>query len=606
MKKIFLIGAALLVLAGCKKDPQEPVTPEEPDEISVAPASRTVGGEGGTATTKVTSSGDWTLTTSGDVTYDWVTADKTSGKNGETVTFTVEPNDKEDLTAEFLFVCGTADAKFTITSTKAEVKIPEIDLTSPAEVEVGYEAGEFTVELDLTNVENVEDLDASVDGKWVTFVSPATGSNGTAEMAFAYEANEEQTSREASITISYPNADPVTVTVTQAAAPAPGPEYDIELVTETPLEVEYTEGTASITVSISDGVDAAGLTATSDQTWAVLQRSEAKGVGEAMMTFEYTANTAAEARTANITVQYDDVDYFTFQLVQTGDPDGGEQPGGGNYVADMRNHCASPELTYSANGDGKTMIDAVAWVKPDVLQLGKTATFEMLVKHDAEFITSGKWDGTWVNSMFGIEGRYLIRQGDNVANRKQWEFVWGGSVETKFRSEVDLPGDEWTHIAVVIDEKNNAVTLYQNGEVVASGSVPASAYDLDLSVSFDGWEQGQAFALGRSYDNSRDFYGEMAEVRIWNRALSQSEIKADGHFYSVDANASGLVAYWKMNEGEGDTFYDSTPNGNNLKGYYLTQATEDYSGVGKTGLDYWDFGISWVDALPEVPGFPRN
>lgn len=606
MKKIFLIGAALLVLAGCKKDPQEPVTPEEPDEISVAPASRTVGGEGGTATTKVTSSGDWTLTTSGDVTYDWVTADKTSGKNGETVTFTVEPNDKEDLTAEFLFVCGTADAKFTITSTKAEVKIPEIDLTSPAEVEVGYEAGEFTVELDLTNVENVEDLDASVDGKWVTFVSPATGSNGTAEMAFAYEANEEQASREASITISYPNADPVTVTVTQAAAPAPGPEYDIELVTETPLEVEYTEGTASITVSISDGVDAAGLTATSDQTWAVLQRSEAKGVGEAMMTFKYTANTAAEARTANITVQYDDVDYFTFQLVQTGDPDGGEQPGGGNYVADMRNHCASPELTYSANGDGKTMIDAVAWVKPDVLQLGKTATFEMLVKHDAEFITSGKWDGTWVNSMFGIEGRYLIRQGDNVANRKQWEFVWGGSVETKFRSEVDLPGDEWTHIAVVIDEKNNAVTLYQNGEVVASGSVPASAYDLDLSVSFDGWEQGQAFALGRSYDNSRDFYGEMAEVRIWNRALSQSEIKADGHFYSVDANASGLVAYWKMNEGEGDTFYDSTPNGNNLKGYYLTQATEDYSGVGKTGLDYWDFGISWVDALPEVPGFPRN
>ncbi|MBO8445365.1 MAG: hypothetical protein IAC23_06700 [Bacteroidetes bacterium] len=596
----------MLVLAGCKKDPQEPVTPEEPDEISVAPASRTVGGEGGTATTKVTSSGDWTLTTSGDVTYDWVTADKTSGKNGETVTFTVEPNDKEDLTAEFLFVCGTADAKFTITSTKAEVKIPEIVLTSPAEVEVGYEAGEFTVDLALTNVEDVEDLDASADGNWVTFMSPAKGSDGTAEMTFAYEANEKQASREASITISYPNADPVTVTVTQAAAPAPEPEYDIELVTETPLEVEYTEGTASITVSISDGVDAASLTATSDQTWAKLQRSVGNGIGNAMMIFEYTANTAAEARTANITVQYDGVDYFTFQLVQAGDPNGGEQPGGGNYVADMRNHCASPELTYSANGDGKTMIDAVAWVKPDVLQLGKTATFEMLVKHDAEFITSGKWDGTWVNSMFGIEGRYLIRQGDNVANRKQWEFVWGGSVETKFRSEVDLPGDEWTHIAVVIDEKNNAVTLYQNGEVVASGPVPASAYDLDLSVSFDGWEQGQAFALGRSYDNSRDFYGEMAEVRIWNRALSQSEIKADGHFYSVDANASGLVAYWKMNEGEGDTFYDSTPNGNNLKGYYLTQATEDYSGVGKTGLDYWDFGISWVNALPEVPGFPRN
>ena len=85
MKKFLLLAAALLALAGCKKESEEPVTPAESDKISVSPTSREVGGEGGTATTKVTSSGDWTLGTADGKSYGWVTSDRVSGKNGETV-----------------------------------------------------------------------------------------------------------------------------------------------------------------------------------------------------------------------------------------------------------------------------------------------------------------------------------------------------------------------------------------------------------------------------------------------------------------------------------------------------------------------------------------
>lgn len=581
--------------------------PEEPDEISVAPASRTVGGEGGDATTKVTSTGDWTMTASGGASYDWVTADKTSGKNGETVTFTVDTNTDEEKTAKFVFSCGEADAEFTLVSTPAEVVIPEIELVSEGNVEVGHEAGEFTVQLALTNVEDVADIDASIEGSWVTFHSPATGGNGSAELNFSYEANETAESREATVTISYPNADPVSVTVTQEAAPAQGPEHDIELVTETPLEVGCTEGTVPITVSISDGVDATRLTAASDQSWAKLSKAVPNGIGKAMMIFEYTANTSAEARTANIKVQYDGVDYFTFQLVQSGDPEGGEQPGGGNYVADMRNHCASPELTTYDSG-GKTFISEIHWNAPDVFKLGKTATIEVLVRHDATFeekTGGGQWDGSWVNTIIGLEGIFLVRSGDNTENYKQWEVVWNNTdgAENKFRSTENLPGGEWAHIAITADAASNTITLYQNGKSVCTGQIPSSAADIDFTRTIDGWAQGQSLCLGRSSDNGRDFNGEMAEVRIWNRALSADEINGAGHFYSVSADAEGLVAYWKMNEGEGDTFYDSTSNGNDIKGYYLTE-TSDSSG--KTGLDKWALGISWVDALPEVPGFPRN
>ncbi len=72
----------------------------------------------------------------------------------------------------------------------------------------------------------------------------------------------------------------------------------------------------------------------------------------------------------------------------------------------------------------------------------------------------------------------------------------------------------------------------------------------------------QRFELGMSwgnYRNSQFFQGRLCEVRVWNRALTASEI-ATG-FAGVNAHSDGLVAYWKMNEGEGHIFHDATGHG---------------------------------------------
>ena len=72
----------------------------------------------------------------------------------------------------------------------------------------------------------------------------------------------------------------------------------------------------------------------------------------------------------------------------------------------------------------------------------------------------------------------------------------------------------------------------------------------------------QRFELGMSWGNYRSgqFYqGRLCEVRVWNRALTASEI-ATG-FAGVNAHSDGLVAYWKMNEGEGHIFHDATGHG---------------------------------------------
>ena len=565
MKKFLLLAAALLALAGCKKEPDEPVTPAESDKISVSPASREVGGEGGTATTKVTSSGDWTLGTADGKSYGWVTSDRVSGKNGETVTFTVDPNTEAELTAEFVFTCGKAAASFTIVSTPAEVKTPVLEVTSENPVEVDYAAGEFTVELSVTDVDDVADLEAAVDGSWVTFNGPAEAGSGagTARMNFSYSANDSSDPREAEITVSYPNADPVTVTVSQKGKPV----ETIEITSETEVEVEYTEGTLQVNLEVSSGISVSEVKASVSQTWLKFIGTDFRAPGTAVMNFSYEANPTSVAREAVITVQYDNMDYGSVTVAQKGDPNaGGEEPGGDYLItkaAYMKAHCAG----------------VAEWKTPDVMKLGTTLTVELLVKHDKDFEVTSSWNGNGIGTLFGTERRFLIRHGDNMNNYKEWELVYvlnatesnGEYIESKVKSSKDLPADEWVHIAAVLDG--------------GSATMDDDIRPIDLTEEYTRQAEGlQKFYLGRSYANNRDFCGLMSEVRVWNKALSADEINAPNHFYKVDPASEGLVAYWKMNEGEGYLIKDHTANGNDLI----------YSGYS------WSNGMEWREVqLPE-------
>lgn len=85
----------------------------------------------------------------------------------------------------------------------------------------------------------------------------------------------------------------------------------------------------------------------------------------------------------------------------------------------------------------------------------------------------------------------------------------------------------------------------------------------DASVSATGKATPfQRFELGMSWGNYRSsqfFSGRLCEVRLWNRALTAAEIGMG--LASVNAHSDGLVAYWKMNEGEGHIFHDATGHG---------------------------------------------
>ncbi len=74
------------------------------------------------------------------------------------------------------------------------------------------------------------------------------------------------------------------------------------------------------------------------------------------------------------------------------------------------------------------------------------------------------------------------------------------------------------------------------------------------------------FRIGTDYNLSsgRSWNGQIDEVRIWNVARTQAQIR-DDMCQSIDNTHpqwANLVGYWNMNEGTGDTIHDITTNNN--------------------------------------------
>ena len=103
--------------------------------------------------------------------------------------------------------------------------------------------------------------------------------------------------------------------------------------------------------------------------------------------------------------------------------------------------------------------------------------------------------------------------------------------QTRLTGKTVIPANNWTHIAGTYNSSTNVFSIYING-VLDTTSTVASAQPVGNSDSV---------IIGTGFNGS--FIGKMDEVRIWNRALSNSEISSFSRI-SLGANTgiySGLV-----------------------------------------------------------------
>lgn len=138
---------------------------------------------------------------------------------------------------------------------------------------------------------------------------------------------------------------------------------------------------------------------------------------------------------------------------------------------------------------------------------------------------------------FGFHNRW--RNSPNKIPYIQLEGVnWIG-----YPNPPNLLDGKWHHFAV--RKQNNTLTYFVNGVSVGSFTTPkigtaSIAADRPLWIGWDFANQHQT-----------SFKGYLDELRIWNRALDESEIKA-GMFEQLRGNESGLVGYWPFNNGVED------------------------------------------------------
>lgn len=145
------------------------------------------------------------------------------------------------------------------------------------------------------------------------------------------------------------------------------------------------------------------------------------------------------------------------------------------------------------------------------------------------------------------ESVHRLRFGTHPSNSYMRVTVRGGSNNMGSLRSKD---GKWRKYAVVHtgEDTGGVVTIWEPGIRSATKTI-GSLSDSDTNI-----------LLGCSVPGSGHLNGMVRNVRIWNRPLALSEMM-EYRNVRLRGNEPGLIAYWPMDEGEGDVCYDHGPYG---------------------------------------------
>ena len=161
---------------------------------------------------------------------------------------------------------------------------------------------------------------------------------------------------------------------------------------------------------------------------------------------------------------------------------------------------------------------------------------------DEHVFTIELW-GRWFDDTRSLCGyRYHVQRS---------RFRTRGSAALTVRTQIE--DQEWHHVAVVYDGSGDTkyLDIYVDG--VPTDSVNTTGSPLSTYTG-NNLRFGMTRHSGGQYSNCI-----MDDIRIWTKGRAESEIQEYMNL-GLSGGEEGLVGYWKFNEGEGTTVYDSSPN----------------------------------------------
>ncbi len=229
-----------------------------------------------------------------------------------------------------------------------------------------------------------------------------------------------------------------------------------------------------------------------------------------------------------------------------------------------------------------TVVSVFAWVKRN----GNQTWSEIVSKHTGSAVS-------------GYQLEFYNTSNDLGAYIRGSE---GGGVD--YDSGYQIPDNTWTHVGFTYD--GSTLHFYANGSAVGSpqsctNCLAADSRVMGIGVNTSGYPSLSGF-----------FSGSIDDVRVYNRALSASEVQqlyglgAGTHINTSSANlqsgsslASGLMGLWTFDGSDisGSTVYDLSGNGNNGTNNGATPT------IGKLGQALKFDGSSSYVSLPDASSF---
>ncbi|MDD3002945.1 MAG: DUF2341 domain-containing protein [Candidatus Shapirobacteria bacterium] len=139
-------------------------------------------------------------------------------------------------------------------------------------------------------------------------------------------------------------------------------------------------------------------------------------------------------------------------------------------------------------------------------------------------------------------------------------------------SGVSVNDNLWHHIVTTWQSSNGEVKIYKDGNLSYTGTVSSGQSITSGGCLIFGQEQD---AICGSFETVQAFNGNLDEIRIYNRALSPSEV------FQLYEYAPGPIGYWDLNEASGTTINDKS--GNNLTGTFGIGSSAPSWSSGKYG-----------------------
>jgi hypothetical protein len=197
----------------------------------------------------------------------------------------------------------------------------------------------------------------------------------------------------------------------------------------------------------------------------------------------------------------------------------------------------------------------------DCINLGKNPEFKIVKNITIEAWICAAAQKQWAGILCNIFDTGLTESGYGLLLDGSSGIYFGlepssqGSAQMPYLSSGanTLNLNQWHHVAGTYDGQQ--MKVYVDGVEKATQAIASDSINYNT-------ENDLLIGMFKDDNEFYAFGGKIAEVRLWDRARSQDEIKA-GMNYPIQGNEAGLVGYWPMNECSGNTVTDKTGKGNN-------------------------------------------